>query len=110
VIEAAAAGTGKVSSMTVFAVEYVYAADSDAGRDEYRPAHREWLNGFASAGRLLASGPYADGAGALLIFTAEDESGLLQELKQDPFNVQNFVSALKVTEWKPVTGAFADYA
>jgi len=96
--------------MSVFAVEYVYAADSEAGRDEYRPAHREWLNRVEADGRLLASGPYADGAGALLLFTAADEASLLQELKQDPFNVQNLVSALKVTEWKPVTGAFADYA
>jgi uncharacterized protein len=110
VIDPAVPEAGKVSTMTVFAVEYVYAADSEAARDEYRPAHREWLNGFVAGGRLLASGPYADGAGALLIFTAEDEAGLLQELKQDPFNVQNLVSALKVTEWQPVTGAFADYA
>ena len=96
--------------MSVFAVEYVYAADSESGRDEYRPAHRAWLGGFLDRGRLLASGPYADGTGALLIFTAEDEASLLEELKQDPFNVNNFVSGLKVTDWKPVTGAFAHHA
>lgn len=96
--------------MSVFAVEYVYAADSEAGRNEYRPAHRAWLGSFVEQGRLLASGPYADGTGALLIFTGETEAGLLEELKQDPFNVNNFVSGLKITAWKPVTGAFADYA
>ncbi|QTG79792.1 YciI family protein [Arthrobacter crystallopoietes] len=96
--------------MSVFAVEYVYAADTEEGRDTHRAAHREWLKGFVNEGRLLASGPYADGTGALLLFTAGSEAALLEELKQDPFNVQNFVSGLRVTEWKPVTGAFADYA
>jgi uncharacterized protein YciI len=96
--------------MSVFAVEYVYAPDSEAGRDEHRPAHRAWLGSFVEQGRLLASGPYADGTGALLIFTAESEDSLLDELKQDPFNLKNFVSGLKTTEWAPVTGAFADYA
>ena len=96
--------------MSVFAVEYVYAPDSEAGRDEHRPAHRAWLGSFVEQGRLLASGPYTDGTGALLIFTAESEEGLLDELKQDPFNLNNFVSGLKTTEWAPVTGAFAHHA
>jgi uncharacterized protein YciI len=98
-----------VGAMSVFAVEYVYAPESEAGRDDHRPAHRAWLNGFVESGRLLASGPFADGEGALLLFTAESETALLEELKQDPFNLNQLISGLKVTEWKPVTGAFADY-
>ena len=41
--------------MTVFAVEYVYAADSGAIRDETRPAHRAWLSDLADEGALLAA-------------------------------------------------------
>jgi uncharacterized protein YciI len=98
-----------VEAMSVFAVEYVYAPGSEAARDEHRPSHRAWLKGFLDAGRLLASGPFADGEGALLLFTADSEAALLAELKQDPFNLNQCISGLKVTEWKPVTGAFADY-
>jgi uncharacterized protein YciI len=54
--------------MTVFAVEYVYVADSDALRDEARPAHRAWLAGLAEDDKLLASGPFGDVAWALMIF------------------------------------------
>lgn len=96
--------------MSVFAVEYVYAAESDAGRDEVRPAHRAWLGGFLDDGRLVASGPYVDGSGALLLFTAESEAALLEDLKRDPFNVQGFVAGLRVTEWSPVTGALSQFA
>lgn len=93
--------------MLIFAVEYVYDAESAAGRDEHRPAHRQWLAGLAEDGRVLATGPFADGAGALLIFTAEDEAALNDLLRQDPFAVNGLISGLKVTEWQPIIGAFA---
>ncbi|GAA3289003.1 YciI family protein [Arthrobacter citreus] len=94
--------------MSIFAVEYVYDADSASIRDEHRPTHREWLAGLTESGRLLASGPFTDGAGALLIFTAEDEVDLSNLLKQDPFASVGAISGMKTTQWKPVIGAFAD--
>ena len=72
--------------MTVFAVEYVYDADSSEVRDASRPAHRAWTAELAREGALLASGPYGDGAGALLIFKAADEAALNELLRQDPFS------------------------
>lgn len=96
--------------MTVFAVEYVYAADSTAARDEHRPAHRAWLAGLVEDGRLLASGPYGDGAGALLIFSVQDEAGLNELLKQDPFAVAGTIAGIRSTEWAPVTGLLAAHA
>lgn len=96
--------------MSVFAVEYVYGPESAGVRDEHRPAHREWLNGLVEQGRVLASGPFADNAGALLIFTAEDETGLHDLLKQDPFATAGTISAVKATEWKPVIGLLSQHA
>ena len=96
--------------MSIFAVEYVYDAESAHLRDQHRPAHREWLAALVEDGRVLASGPFSDGAGALLIFTAEDEEDLNSLLKQDPLAVGGGISGLKSTEWKPVTGAFAHLA
>jgi uncharacterized protein len=94
--------------MSIFAVEYVYDADSASIRDEHRPAHREWLAGLVEQGRLLASGPFTDGAGALLIFTAEDDVDLSNLLMQDPFAAVGAISGMKTTAWKPVVGAFAN--
>lgn len=96
--------------MTVFAVEYVYAADSSAARDETRPAHRDWLAGLAEDGRLLTSGPYGDGAGALLIFKVQDEAQLNDLLKQDPFAVAGTIAGIRTTEWSPVIGILAAHA
>lgn len=96
--------------MTVFAVEYVYTADATELRDEARPAHREWLAGLESEGRLLASGPYGDGEGALLIFKAPSESDLTGLLKQDPFATAGVIAGIRTTEWKPIIGLLASHA
>jgi uncharacterized protein YciI len=90
--------------MSVFAVEYVYSPESADLRDQHRPAHREWLKGLVEQGRVLASGPFTDGAGALLIFTAEDETSLHELLRQDPFAEAGAISAVKATAWNPVMG------
>ncbi|WP_312181404.1 YciI family protein [Arthrobacter sp.] len=96
--------------MSIFAVEYVYDAESAEARAEQRPAHREWLAALVEEGRVLASGPFTDGAGALLIFTAEDEDDLNSLLKQDPLALGGGITGLKTTQWEPVTGAFAHLA
>jgi uncharacterized protein len=96
--------------MTVFAVEYVYDAESADVRAASRPSHREWTAGLAEEGVLLASGPYGDGAGALLIFEAADENALNDILKQDPFAAAGVISGTRTTEWAPVTGLLADHA
>lgn len=90
--------------MTVFAVEYVYAADSTEVRNESRPAHREWLAGLAEEGTLLASGPYTDGAGALLLFKASDEGELNATLKEDPFAAAGVIAGIRTTAWNPIIG------
>jgi uncharacterized protein len=96
--------------MTVFAVEYVYDAESTETRDAARPAHREWTAGLAQAGTLLASGPYSDGAGALLIFKAADDQALNEILKQDPFAGAGAIAGIRTMVWAPVTGLLAGHA
>ncbi len=96
--------------MSIFAVEYVYEADSAELRNQHRPAHREWLQQLADEGRVLSAGAFVDNAGALLLVVAEDESGLHNLLRQDPFAVAGAISGMKTTAWKPAIGAFADPA
>ncbi|HKU35716.1 MAG TPA: YciI family protein [Paenarthrobacter sp.] len=96
--------------MTVFAVEYVYVAESGALRDEARPAHRAWLGDLAGEGKLLASGPYGDGAGALLIFKSQDEAELNDLLKQDPFADAGAIAGIRTMEWSPIIGLLSDHA
>jgi len=95
--------------MTIFAVEYTYGPEAEAARVEHRPKHREWLAEQAAAEVVLASGPYGDGAGALLIFRAADEAAVRELIALDPMTIGGGVTALAVTEWKPVIGQFSSY-
>lgn len=95
--------------MSIFAVEYVYGPEAEAARVEHRPKHREWLAAQAQQEVLLASGPYADGAGALLIFRAEDEAAVQDLVSQDPMTMGGGVTGLKISGWAPVIGQFSHY-
>jgi uncharacterized protein YciI len=94
--------------MSIFAVEYVYSPDHNDLRDEHRPAHRAWLQGLVEQGRVLTSGPFTDGTGALLVFSAETEADLNQLVSQDPFAVVGAIAAVKTIGWNPAIGAFRD--
>lgn len=94
--------------MSIFAVEYVYNPDHEDLRAEHRPAHRQWLGDLADQGTVLASGPFTDGTGALLLFSAENESALNELVSQDPFALVGAISAVKTIGWNPVIGAFRD--
>ncbi|WP_425863387.1 YciI family protein [Arthrobacter sp. TWP1-1] len=95
--------------MSIFAVEYVYGPEAEAARNEHRPQHREWLAALAESEILLASGPYADGAGALLIFRGDDEAAIQELVAQDPMTVGGGVTGLKISGWNPVIGQLSRY-
>ncbi len=90
--------------MSAYAVEYVYSPDAADVRDEHRPAHRAWLASLVEDGRVLATGPFIDGTGALLIFKTDNEDALNRLLTADPFNIAGGIAGLKVTEWNPMMG------
>ncbi|MFC4374698.1 YciI family protein [Nocardia halotolerans] len=94
--------------MPIFAVHYTYSEATAADRTTHRPEHREWLNALVAAGTVLTSGPYPDGSGALLLFRAEDAPALSALLEQDPFALLGLIDAVRVVEWLPVLGAFAE--
>ncbi|MFD4430711.1 YciI family protein [Nocardia sp. NPDC058497] len=94
--------------MPIFAVHYTYTEATAADRATNRPEHRGWLNALVDAGTVLTSGPYPDGTGALLIFRAEDAPSLTTLLAEDPFAKLGLIEAVRVVEWLPVMGAFAE--
>ena len=93
--------------MALFAVSYTYTPDSDAGRDEHRPIHLEFLQGLFDSGRLIVSGP-TDAAGpnpgALLIISGDSVSAVDELMSQDPFAQRGFVER-NVLPWEPKFGA-----
>jgi len=95
--------------MSVYAVEYNYAAEAAAARDQYRPDHRAWLSRQVDAGKILVSGPYPDGSGALIIFRAESEEDLESLLTQDPFALQGCIADHQIKPWNPIIGLLKEY-
>ncbi|MCO1339616.1 hypothetical protein BJH93_12045 [Kocuria polaris] len=98
--------------MSLFSIEYVYAPETDEGRAQHRSAHRELLGSLTDPEdvKLVASGPYTDGSGALLVFAAASEEAVNAVIKRDPFVAEGFVANAKVTEWNPVTGELSGYS
>lgn len=93
--------------MAFFAVTYAYAPNSDAGRDEHRPVHLEFLQNLFVSGRLVVSGP-TDAAGpepgALLIITGDSLDEVDAVMAQDPFAQRGFVRRT-IRSWDPKFGA-----
>ncbi|MCK8672338.1 YciI family protein [Rhodococcus sp. HM1] len=92
--------------MPLFAVEYTYSDATVAARDKHRPTHRSWLSDLVDAGTVVATGPWVDGSGALILIDVADEAAAHELMAQDPFAQRNLVDAVRITGWQPVMGVF----
>ncbi|WP_405644846.1 YciI family protein [Streptomyces sp. NBC_00019] len=69
-----------------------------------RPAHRAALARLHTEGKLLAAGPWADDAGALLVFALE-RAELDEVMDEDPYYRRTpGVEVRSVREWAPIVG------
>ncbi|MEE2031060.1 YciI family protein [Rhodococcus chondri] len=94
--------------MALFAVEYTYSDKTAGARDERRPDHRGWLSGLVADGTVLATGPWTDGTGALIVIDVADEAAARELMAQDPFAQADLIDAVRITGWLPVMGVFND--
>jgi uncharacterized protein YciI len=67
----------------MYVVELDFA--DDPRRLDARPAHRERLQALSSQGTLVLAGPWADDAGALLVFDLPSEAALREVMDGDPY-------------------------
>ena len=70
--------------------------------DAHRPAHRAYLTGLLEKGQLFASGPYADGSGALIVYEADTPDAAEALLKADPFHAAGVFLTWTMRPWKVV--------
>jgi len=90
--------------MAKFAAILVY-ADKDKLQD-VRPSHRTYLEQLLAAGKLLASGPWTDDSGALILYEAADEAEARALLAADPVSQTPGVLAdVQLKEWKQIYAA-----
>ncbi len=96
--------------MTVFAIEYRYAPDSEK-ITEIRPAHREFLAQLKEEGKLIGSGPFTDGDGGALIVIRLKDATLADAqslMDADPFHTQGALDGRVFHTWNPVLNVFGE--
>lgn len=84
-----------------------YAASIEYSQDNtlveaHRPAHRAYLTTLLGNGQLFASGPYADGSGALIIYEADTPDEAERFLKSDPFHAAGVFLNWQMRPWRIV--------
>jgi uncharacterized protein YciI len=89
--------------MALFALEYRFGPDRDR-RLQVRPEHRAYLERLNAQGDVVAAGPFADDAGALIIYEVSDRAELEHILRDDPYIQQDVFGDLAVHEWQPFIG------
>ena len=67
-----------------------------------RPRHREYLRSLLEQGKLVASGPFADDSGALIIYEAADEAEARSILANDPFSEGDVIAKSELKQWNRV--------
>ena len=84
-----------------YAVVYTY-PEEKSRIPEVRPEHRKYLGGLKEQGRLVAAGPFAGDAGALIIYEAESEQDAEALIKADPFYAAGVFAQYTIHPWTQV--------
>ena len=90
--------------MPLFVVDYTYSAQTAAGRDTCRSAHRAWLSELVDRQIVIACGPYADDSGAFILVESDTTATVAQLFTHDPFVIHGLVPEHRIVEWTPVMG------
>lgn len=67
-----------------------------------RPTHREYSKSLLDSGKLVASGPWVDDTGALIIYEAADEAEVRALMAADPYNSGEIIKSVEIKEWNRV--------
>jgi uncharacterized protein len=84
-----------------YATSIEYSQDA-ALVEAHRPAHRAYLTSLLDSGKLFASGPYADGSGALIVYEADSPEVAEALLKADPFHAAGVFLKWQMRPWKVI--------
>jgi uncharacterized protein YciI len=69
---------------------------------QLRPVHRQYLASLRERGQLVASGPFTDDSGALIIYEAPTREEAEKLLQGDPFHQSGIFVRWQLRPWNPV--------
>jgi hypothetical protein len=65
-----------------------------------RPAHREYMARLLADGRLVASGPFTDGSGALYIYEVASLALAEEIVAADPYHIGGVFADCRLSAWE----------
>ena len=84
-----------------FAVIVDYSSD-DPKAPVVRPAHRAYLTEQLANGKLVISGPFTDGGGALIVYEADTKEQVAALMDADPFVKEGVFKSWVIRPWNPI--------
>jgi uncharacterized protein YciI len=84
-----------------FAAYIEYAPDA-VKIQQWRPQHRGYLTDLFNDGRIVASGPFTDDSGALIVYEAPSKEAAEAILKADPFCKQGVFAKWELRPWNAI--------
>ena len=76
--------------------------DAQALRRVHRAAHLERIEMIDAEGRLLLAGPFTDGTGSLIVFTAASEAEAATWIAADPYVTEGVFLSYTLRPFHPV--------
>lgn len=92
--------------MAKFIVEFRYGVDR-ARRQEFHPAHADYLRSLADRGVLLLGGPLVGENGGLLCYEVADRVELQRVLDDEPYVKAGIVAETRIRQWDASKGSLA---
>jgi uncharacterized protein len=92
--------------MAWYTADVTYTTDRDK-LAAVRPAHRDYLQGLAEQGIVVAAGPWADDLGGFVVYQVEDRDQLDTILADDPYTTEGVAAERAVREWDIRMGKWA---
>jgi uncharacterized protein len=83
-----------------FATVFVYGNQEQIAG--VRPRHREYLGKLKEEGKIVASGPFEDDSGALIIYEADDQAEAESFIEGDPFRAAGVFQSYTIKPWRQV--------
>ncbi|NBR06974.1 MAG: hypothetical protein EBT92_14590 [Planctomycetes bacterium] len=84
-----------------FAAIIKYISDTEKIQS-VRPLHRAYLTSLLNQGNIVATGPFTDGFGALIIYEAPDHATAESFIKNDPFMKDGIFISWDLHPWNCV--------
>jgi hypothetical protein len=80
-------------------IEYI---QDKAKIGEIRPTHRQYLTKLKEQGQLVATGPFTDDWGALIVYEAATKEDAEKLVQNDPFNQNGVFVRWTIRPWNVV--------